>query len=83
MLSGSATIRFLASFGNVFLSLILGVIAMGFFLVYLSRPSSTRPLRVAAAVHEWIIAQRLVDRASRASCASCWRTGSSCSWASC
>jgi hypothetical protein len=55
VLSGSATIRFLASFGNVFLSLILGVIAMGFFLVYLP-DEFVRLQRVAASVHEWIMA---------------------------
>jgi hypothetical protein len=55
VLSGSATIRFLASFGNVFLSLILGVIAMGFFLIYYPDQINTA-LRTASVVREWIIA---------------------------
>ena len=62
MLSGSATIRFLASFGNVFLSLILGVIAMGFFLVYHPDQINTA-LRIASAVREWIIAHAWSTRA--------------------
>jgi hypothetical protein len=55
VLSGVATIRFLASFGNVFLSLVLGVIAMGFFLIYYPDESNTA-LRIASAVKEWIVA---------------------------
>jgi hypothetical protein len=55
VLSGSATIRFLASFGNVFLSLILGVIAMGFFLIYFPAETNTA-LRVASTLKEWIVA---------------------------
>jgi hypothetical protein len=54
MVSGSATIRFLLSYANVFFSLILGVIAMGFFLVYLP-DEFVRLQRVAALVHEWIM----------------------------
>ena len=54
MPGSSATIRFLASFGNVFASLILGVIAMGLFLVYLP-DEIVRLQRVAASVHEWIM----------------------------
>jgi hypothetical protein len=53
--SGSATIRFLASFGNVFLSLILGAIAMFLFLLYLPDQSAVA-LRVASAVKEWTVA---------------------------
>lgn len=62
MLSGSATIRFLASFGNVFLSLILGVIAMGFFLIYYPDQINTA-LRIASTVREWIIAHAWSTRA--------------------
>jgi hypothetical protein len=62
VLSGSATIRFLASFGNVFLSLVLGVIAMGFFLVYFPDGTNTA-LRIASAVREWIISHAWSSRA--------------------
>jgi hypothetical protein len=62
VLSGSATIRFLASFGNVFLSLILGVIALGFFLVYYPDETNTA-LRAASAVREWIISHVWSSRA--------------------
>jgi hypothetical protein len=62
VLSGSATIRFLASFGNVFVSLILGVIAMGFFLIYYPDQINTA-LRTASAVREWIIAHVWSTRA--------------------
>jgi hypothetical protein len=56
VLNGSAaTIRFLISYANVFFSLILGVIAMGLFFIYL--PDETvRLQRIAASVHEWIMA---------------------------
>jgi hypothetical protein len=50
----SATARFVASFGNVLFSLILGAIAMGFFWV--NYPDEfVRLQRVAALVHEWIM----------------------------
>jgi hypothetical protein len=62
VLSGSATIRFLASFGNVFLSLILGVIAMGFFWVYYPAEFNTA-IRTASVVREWIIAHVWSTRA--------------------
>jgi hypothetical protein len=62
VLSGSATFRFLASFGNVFVSLILGVVAMGFFLVYYPAETNTA-LRIAAAVKEWIVAHAGSTRA--------------------
>lgn len=62
VLSGTATIRFLASFGNVFLSLILGVIAMGFFWVYYPAEFNST-IRVAAVVREWIIARVWSPRA--------------------
>jgi hypothetical protein len=49
----SPTTRFLESFGNVFFSLILGAIAMGFFWFYL--PDEFVQLqRTAAMVREWI-----------------------------
>ena len=49
----SPTTRFLKSFGNVFFSLILGAIAMGFFWFYL--PDEFVQLqRTAAMVREWI-----------------------------
>jgi hypothetical protein len=62
VISGSATFRFLASFGNVFLSLILGVIAMGFFWVYYPAEFNST-IRVAAVVREWIIAHVWSTRA--------------------
>jgi hypothetical protein len=62
VLSGSATIRFLASFGNVFLSLILGVIALGFFIVYYPDESATA-LRYASVAKEWIVAHAWSTRA--------------------
>jgi hypothetical protein len=62
VLSASATIRFLASFGNVFVSLILGVIAMGFFWVYYPAEFNSA-IRVASVVREWIIAHVWSTRA--------------------
>jgi hypothetical protein len=62
VLSGSAIIRFLASLGNVFLSLILGVIAMGFFWYYFPAEFNST-IRVAAVVREWIIARVWSTRA--------------------
>jgi hypothetical protein len=59
--SQSATIRFLESFGNVLLSLILGAIAMGFFWYYL--PDEFVQLqRGAAAVREWIASRGWTTR---------------------
>lgn len=49
----SAVVRFLESFGNVFFSLILGAIAMGFFWYYLP-DEFVRLQRTAAQVREWI-----------------------------
>jgi vacuolar-type H+-ATPase subunit I/STV1 len=62
VLSGSATIRFLASFGNVFFSLILGVIAMGFLLVYFPAEFNAT-LRTASVLREWIISHVWSERA--------------------
>lgn len=62
MLSSRAIIRFLASFGNVFLSLILGVIALGFFWYYFPAEFNSA-IRVAAVVREWIIARVWSTRA--------------------
>jgi hypothetical protein len=62
VLSASATIRFLASFGNVFLSLILGAIAMGFFWVYYPAEFNAA-IRIASVVREWIIAHAWSPRA--------------------
>lgn len=61
MFSKSATTRFLESFGNVFFSLILGAIAMGFFWYYL--PDQFVQLqRTAAAVREWIASRGWTTR---------------------
>jgi hypothetical protein len=54
VLRGSATIRFLASFGNLFASLILGAIAMFLFLFYFPDQSAVA-LRMASGVKEWIV----------------------------
>jgi hypothetical protein len=52
----SATARFVASFGNVLLSLILGAIAMGFF--WINYPDEFVHLqRLAAHAYEWIMAR--------------------------
>lgn len=61
MFSQSAAVRFLESFGNVFFSLILGAIAMGFFWYYL--PDEFVQLqRTAAAVREWIASRGWTTR---------------------
>lgn len=59
--SQSRTIRFLESFGNVFFSLILGAIAMGFFWYYLP-DEFVRLQRTAAAVREWIASRGWTTR---------------------
>jgi uncharacterized membrane protein len=59
--SQSRTIRFLESFGNVFFSLILGAIAMGFFWFYLP-DEFVRLQRTAAAVREWIASRGWTTR---------------------
>ena len=46
-------VKFLESFGNVFISLILGAIAMGFFWYYLP-DEFVRLQRGAAQLREWI-----------------------------
>lgn len=56
MLSRSATARFVASFGNVLLSLVLGAIAMGFFWFYFPE-EFVKLQRSASVVREWIAAQ--------------------------
>ena len=59
--SQSRTVRFLESFGNVFFSLILGAIAMGFFWYYL--PDEFVQLqRTAATVREWIASRGWTTR---------------------
>lgn len=61
LFSQSRTIRFLESFGNVFFSLILGAIAMGFFWYYL--PDEFVQLqRTAATVREWIASRGWTTR---------------------
>lgn len=62
MPSGSATVRFLASFGNVFLSLVLGAIAMGFFWFYFPGEFVTLQ-RSASVVRDWIAAHAWSPRA--------------------
>jgi len=59
--SQSATTRFLESFGNVFLSLVLGAIAMGFFWYYLP-DEFVRLQRTAAAAREWIASRGWTTR---------------------
>jgi hypothetical protein len=53
--SKSITLRFVASFWNVFVSLILGAVAMGLFWFYLP-DEFVRLQRSAAVVREWIAA---------------------------
>jgi hypothetical protein len=60
--SKSATARFVGSFGNVFLSVILGTIAMGFFWYYLP-DEFVRLQRSASAAREWIVARAWSTRA--------------------
>ena len=55
------TTRFLESFGNVFFSLILGAIAMGFFWFYLP-DEFVRLQRSAAIVREWIASRGWTTR---------------------
>lgn len=62
MLKGSATVRFLASFGNVFLSIVLGAIAMGFFWLYYP-DEFVQMQRFSSAVREWIAAHAWSPRA--------------------
>ena len=59
--SQSRTIRFLELFGNVFFSLILGAIAMGFFWYYLP-DEFVRLQRTAATVREWIASRGWTTR---------------------
>ena len=61
MFSKSTTVRFLESFGNVFFSLILGAIAMGFFWYYLP-DEFVRLQRTAATVREWIASRGWTTR---------------------
>jgi hypothetical protein len=59
--SQSRATRFLESFGNVFFSLILGAIAMGFFWYYL--PDEFVQLqRTAASAREWIASRGWTTR---------------------
>ena len=61
MFSQSRTTRFLESFGNVFFSLILGAIAMGFFWYY--QPDEFVQLqRTAASAREWIASRGWTTR---------------------
>lgn len=53
--SRSATARFVASFSNVFLSLVLGAIAMGFFWFYFP-DEFVKLQRSASVAREWIAA---------------------------